>query len=360
MKNKPFLGEWSETEPFSCVQVHSSASFGTFKLQTSPPTTSAPAALRWAQPAPERQALSHARTRTQAREQESHSMGSEAACAFTRNAAFWGNVTDQNDPRDAPTENNTRARTHTHGRPPPTLRSRVPLDQISELARTPKVISRHAHRQPAELARFGCTRPQQHVRSGSDMFTTTRASRTPMRQRRRACSKLDKKTRTRTSTFYTSAKKKKAVYPPKSFQRRISPVHMESRWASIPTRSSNPPREETHAASALSARRRPPLFPTFADFPGIFESVFAAWVRVAPLRLQQLWGGKHCGSVTSGHFHKLFFFFQRWGDSKLVCSQSSQLHMHFLPQLHVWPVNHIIPSWKSLWRHTNLACFIFL
>lgn len=110
------------------------------------PSTSAPAALRWAHARSQQES---ARTRTQAREQDSHSMGSEAACAFTRSAAFWGNVTDQNDPRDAPTENNARARTH--GRPPPpslSLRSRVPLDQISELARTPKVIGRHAHRHP--------------------------------------------------------------------------------------------------------------------------------------------------------------------------------------------------------------------
>ena len=213
------------------------------------------------------------------------------------------------------TNRKQRARAHARARSPPlsfslsVSLSPQPRATWSNIGtRTPKVIRRHAHRQPAELARFGCTRPQQHVRSGSDMFTTTRASRTPMRQRRRACSKLDKKRRAHAQAHSIHPRgRKKQIYPPKSFQRRISPVHMESRWASIPTRSSNPPREETHAASAFSARRRPPLFPTFADFPGIFESVFAAWVRVAPLRLQQLWGGKHCGSVTSGHFHKLFF-----------------------------------------------------
>lgn len=166
----------------------------------------------------QRKALSH--THARAREQSPRNMGSKAACAFTRNAAFWGNVTDHRvDPRDALTENNMHARRHAHthadtGDPPP-LRSRVPLDQTSDLPS--KVIRRHAHRQPAELARFGCTRPQQHVRSGSDstdMFTTTRASRTPMRQKRRARSKLAKKTSrarggTRSHILYIHTEEKK-------------------------------------------------------------------------------------------------------------------------------------------------------
>lgn len=32
-------------------------------------------------------------------------------------------------------------------------------------------------------------------------------------------------------------------------------------------------------------------------------------VSGSPQAAAELWGGKHCGSVTSGHFHKLFFFF---------------------------------------------------
>lgn len=65
-------------------------------------------------PLPKESALSHAHARERAR----HNIGSEAACAFTRSAAFGGNVTDQRvDPRDAPTENNTRAFVHARDDP---------------------------------------------------------------------------------------------------------------------------------------------------------------------------------------------------------------------------------------------------
>lgn len=104
-------------------------------------------------------------------------------------------------------------------------------------------------------------------------------------------------------------RKKRAVYPPKSFQHRISQFHMEPRYASIPDRTRNPPWESPRHRSRLFSPRDL-LFDYFIPifFPIIVLYSGPERVCGSPQAAAELWGGKHCGSVTSGHFHKLFFF----------------------------------------------------
>lgn len=46
-------------------------------------------------------------------------------------------------------------------------------------------------------------------------------------------------------------------------------------------------------------------------------SIFGAWLCLClALRLQRVMGREHCGNVTSGHFHQLFFY---PGTSGLLC-----------------------------------------
>lgn len=70
-------------------------------------------------------------------------------------------------------------------------------------------------------------------------------------------------------------------------------------------------RGRAHAAAPRSLLTEVGSFILLSYFFSIFflysgpESVSGS-----PQAAAELWGGKHCGSVTSGHFHKVFFFFQ--------------------------------------------------
>lgn len=89
-------------------------------------------------------------------------------------------------------------------------------------------------------------------------------------------------------------------------------------------------RGRAHAAAPRSLLTNIACFMIFSDFFSIFflysgpESVSGS-----PQAAAELWGGKHCGSVTSGHFHKLFFFFFfSTRDSLLVFAASPPSHKH--------------------------------
>lgn len=118
---------------------------------------------------------------------------------------------------------------------------------------------------------------------------------------------LIKKTCTHQSVqlHYEDLQKKNEQLPPKTFQRRISPFHKEP-----PTHSS------TDWAQTYRGSPTPPfpvvllLICCFIIFSNFFSLIFlfSGPGCLALLRLQQQSYGarEHCGSVTSGHFHKLF------------------------------------------------------
>lgn len=82
-------------------------------------STSAPAALRWAPTRSQQEsALGRAHTHAGARTRLTQH-GIRGRVRVHTQRCFLGNVTDQNDPRDAPIENNTRAYTRTDDPPLP-------------------------------------------------------------------------------------------------------------------------------------------------------------------------------------------------------------------------------------------------
>lgn len=116
---------------------------------------------------------------------------------------------------------------------------------------------------------------------------------------------LKKHAHIRACSYIMRTCRKNEQLPPKTFQRRISQFHKEP-----PTHSS------TDWAQTYRGSPTPPfpvvllLICCFIIFSNFFSLIFlfSGPGCLALLRLQQQSYGarEHCGSVTSGHFHKLF------------------------------------------------------
>lgn len=148
----------------------------------------------------------------------------------------------------------------------------------------------------------------------NNTFTTIQVSRTSRSQREliESCFKTHTCTHDDVQPHYELLQQKNEQF---THQKLSSTALVNFTWSpgNLPSRdrTRNPPWE--------SPRHRSPIFSPldllFYYFFRFFSIIFLysgpESVSGSPQAAAELWGGKHCGSVTSGHFRKLFFFNQR-------------------------------------------------